>query len=100
MKTSRLSPFDLVSFADAARLRGVSRQSITKLVNKDRFKTYTVAGRKFLSKKEIEDYMPLAAGRPPAGKKKKNILPYPTPKPQLLKVAEDPPKRKPGKQQY
>jgi hypothetical protein len=97
MKTSQLSAFDLISFADAARLRDVSRQSITKLVNKGRFKTFTVAGRKFLSRKEIEDYSPLTAGRPPAGKKKKNILPYPIPEPGLLKVAEDPPRRKSGK---
>jgi len=97
MKIIKLSPDDLISFADAGRMRGVSRQSITKLVNKGRFKTFTVAGRKFLCRKEIEDYIPLSAGRPGAGKAKENVIPYPALRPELLKVAEDPPKKRPKK---
>ncbi len=55
---------DLISFADAARLRGVSRQSITKLVAKGRFNPVSIGGREFLNRMEVESYKPLKAGRP------------------------------------
>src|SRR5215213_9181227 len=56
---------DWITQAEAARLRKVTRQSITKLVQKGRFnKTLTVGGQVFLSRSEVLSYTPQTAGRP------------------------------------
>jgi hypothetical protein len=47
---------DLISQAEAARLRGVSRQAIAQMVVTGRLTVYQVAGRPLLSKKEVLDY--------------------------------------------
>ena len=64
MPTPLFNVNDLISFADAARLRGVSRQAMSRLVAKGRFRAVSIGGRGFLSRKEIENYVPLKAGRP------------------------------------
>ena len=53
-----------ISQADAARLRGVSRQAIAKLVNNGRLKTLVVGGRKFVSRVEVQSFQPTPSGRP------------------------------------
>jgi hypothetical protein len=58
---------DLISQAEAARLRGVSRSSMNELVQKGRFKIYVVAGRPLLSKTEVLNFEPDPGGRPPNG---------------------------------
>jgi hypothetical protein len=68
MKIINLNIDDLISFSEAARIRHVSCQAISKLVKKRRFKTFAIAGHKFLSRKEVEQFSPLHAGRP-IGKK-------------------------------
>jgi hypothetical protein len=55
---------DLISCAEAARIRGVSRQSMSRLAAKGRFRAVTIGGRDFVSRKEIEAYVPLKPGRP------------------------------------
>jgi hypothetical protein len=72
MPTSLFNLSDLVTFAEAARIRGISRQAMSRLVAKGRFGVVSVGGRGFLNRKEIENYVPLKAGRPvgsgPSGK--------------------------------
>ena len=60
---------DWISQAEAARLRGVTRQAIAKLIQKERLKTLDVAGRTLVSKSELLKFKALTAGRP---KKEKN----------------------------
>jgi hypothetical protein len=67
---------DLISQADAAGLRGVSRASINELVKRGRLKTVEIGGKIFLYRSEVENFEPQPGGRPPkakangAGKKK------------------------------
>jgi predicted DNA-binding protein (UPF0251 family) len=56
---------DLITQADAARLRGVSRAAISELVSRGRFKIYEVAGRPLLSKTEVLNFEPDPGGRRP-----------------------------------
>ena len=67
MSTDFLS--DLITQAEAARLRGVSRQSIGKLVRQGKLKTYEVAGRQLLRKSEVVQYEIKPSGRPRKSKK-------------------------------
>jgi len=55
---------DLISQAEAARLRGVSRQAISNLVRRGKLKTYDVAGRQLLRKSEVMSYEIKLGGRP------------------------------------
>lgn len=60
-------PEQWVSQAEAAQMRGVSRQAIAKLVKKGRFTTLIVAGKILLRKSEVEKFKPQPPG--PAPKK-------------------------------
>jgi len=66
-KSNKISP-SWITQAEAARIRGVSRQAINKLVKKGRIKTLEIASLILVDKNEIEIYEALAPGRP-----KKNI---------------------------
>jgi predicted DNA-binding protein (UPF0251 family) len=55
---------DWISQAEAARIRGVSRQAITVLVRKGRLKKLEIGGRTFVRRKEVEEFTPEPAGRP------------------------------------
>lgn len=57
-------PEEWVSQAEAARIRGVSRQAIARLIRKGRFKALVVGGRSLLRKLEVESYRPESPGRP------------------------------------
>jgi len=58
-------PSDWISQAEAARLRGVSRQAIALLVKKKRLKVLKIGGRLLVSRKDLEAFKPEPAGRPP-----------------------------------
>ncbi len=60
---------DWISQSEAARLRGVTRQAIAKLVKKGRLKVLVLGGRAFVSKAEVARFEMQAAGRP---RKEKN----------------------------
>ena len=60
---------DWISQSEAARLRGVTRQAIAKLVKKGRLKVLVLGGHTFVSKSELACFEMQAAGRP---KKEKN----------------------------
>jgi hypothetical protein len=57
-------PKDLISQADAAKLRGVSRSSINELVTRGRLKTVEIGGKPYLFRKEVEGFEPDKGGRP------------------------------------
>jgi len=59
-------PNDWVSQAEAASLRGVSRQAIHQLVSKGRFRTYEVAGRVLVLREDVTTYTAEPSGRPPS----------------------------------
>ncbi len=59
---------DLITPAEAARLRGVTRSAITDLMKRGRLQTIEVGGRPFLYRKEVENFSPEITGRPPKAK--------------------------------
>jgi excisionase family DNA binding protein len=56
---------DWVSQAEAARIRGVSRQAIARLIKRGRFQTFTIGGKVLLRRAEVENYKPEQPGRRP-----------------------------------
>jgi len=58
-------PDEWISQADAARLRGVSRQAIALLVKKGRLPVLKIGGRLLVRRKEVEEFTREPAGRPP-----------------------------------
>lgn len=54
-----------ISQAEAARLRGVSRQAIAILVKKGRLPILKIGGRLLVRRKDVESFRPEPAGRPP-----------------------------------
>jgi hypothetical protein len=77
---------DLITQAEAARLRGVTRSAIAYLITQGRLRTYERFGVTFVSRREVENYEPLKPGPRPKAKtndapasKKKGSLPA-TPK--------------------
>jgi len=59
-----LTPDDWISQAEAARLRGVSRQAIARLIKKGRFQVLTIAGKTLLKRSEVAKYEREQPGRP------------------------------------
>lgn len=55
---------DWITLAEAARLRGVTRQAIGKLVKKGRLDSLIIGGQPFVSKTQILNYEAKKAGRP------------------------------------
>jgi excisionase family DNA binding protein len=47
---------DLISQKEAAELRGVSRSAVNELVKRGRLKVIEIAGKKFLSRQEVESF--------------------------------------------
>ena len=63
---------DLITQAEAARLRGVTRSAIAYLIAQGRLRTYERFGVTFVSKSEVEGYEPLKPGpRPSSAKSQK-----------------------------
>lgn len=55
---------DWISQSEAARLRGVSRQAIAKLIHRGRLSAQAIGGRMLVRKSEVEVFVPLPIGRP------------------------------------
>jgi len=64
MSTHYFDPSAWISQSEAARIRGVSRQAIARLVAKGRFKKFSVGGRTLLSRADVENFKPEMPGRP------------------------------------
>ncbi len=54
-----------ISQAEAARIRGVSRQAIADLVKRQRLETLKIGGRLLVRRKEVEEFKQQLAGRRP-----------------------------------
>lgn len=65
------NPIDWVSQAGAAKMRGVTRQAIARLVRKGRFTTLVVGGKILLKRSEVEGFKPKSPGPSPKGKPSK-----------------------------
>jgi len=61
-----LDSSDWVSQSEAARLRGVSRQAISKLVRNGRLTSIVIGGHTLVSRAEVLAFQPRSAGRPKA----------------------------------
>lgn len=59
-----ISSEEWVSQAEAARLRGVSRQAIARLIKKGRFRVLRIAGKVLLKRTDVKSFEPEPAGRP------------------------------------
>jgi predicted DNA-binding protein (UPF0251 family) len=70
-KLKSFDPADWISQSEAARLRGISRQAISNLVAKGRFKTLIIAGKTLLCRSDVEKFQPNPAGRPAKRKRAK-----------------------------
>lgn len=57
-------PEDWISQSEAARLRGVSRQAISKLIKKGHLRTLLVGGYVLVNRTDVKDFQPGNAGRP------------------------------------
>jgi excisionase family DNA binding protein len=58
------NPNEWISASEAARLRGVSRQAIGNLVRRRRLRTLQFGGKTFVSRADVEAYVPDPGGRP------------------------------------
>lgn len=56
---------DWVSQSEAARLRGTTRQAVSRLVDRGRLSVLDVGGRKLVRRSEVMSFDPLPAGRKP-----------------------------------
>jgi excisionase family DNA binding protein len=65
-----MSSNDLITQAEAARLRGVTRAAINDLIKRGKLKVKRVGSVVFLSRRDVQNYTPEAGGRP-AGRKEK-----------------------------
>ena len=53
-----------INKAEAARVRGVTRQAIAKLVAKGKLDTLKIAGHTLVKRADVEAYKPEPGGRP------------------------------------
>jgi len=65
-----ISPSEWISQAEAAQLRGVSRQAISKLVRKGRLKSIVVGGHTLVCRADVLSFNPRTAGRPKSDRRK------------------------------
>ncbi len=63
---------DLITQAEAARVRNVTRSAIGYLISQGRLKTYERYGMRLLSRREVTDYEPLKPGPIPKAKPAQN----------------------------
>jgi len=63
-KAEKIVELDWISQAEAARIRGVSRQAISRLVQKGRLRTLSIGGHVLVSREDVKRFKPLDPGRP------------------------------------
>jgi len=64
MSSDFRDPSDWISQAEAARVRGVSRQAIALLVKRGRLPVLRIGGRLLVRRKDVEQFTPEPGGRP------------------------------------
>ena len=67
-----INPKDLVTYTTAAQMRGVSRQAISRLVERGKLTAVEIDGHKFLFRDEVKKYEPSIGGRPKQSTKRRN----------------------------
>jgi Transcriptional regulator, AbiEi antitoxin len=70
-KMEEIDMNDLVTRTQAAEIRGVSRSAIADLIKRGRLQPIEIAGRAFLSRREVEAFEPDPGGRPSKTKDEK-----------------------------
>jgi len=55
---------DWISQVEAARIRGVSKQAIAKLIARKRLSAREIGGRMLVRRSEVEAFVPMPIGRP------------------------------------
>jgi predicted XRE-type DNA-binding protein len=66
---SKKIPIDLITQAEAARIRDVTPEAIANLIKRGRLTAYDIAGRVHVRRSDVENFEKKAAGRPRATKK-------------------------------
>lgn len=64
LASNHINPDDWISQAEAADLRGVTRQAISQLVQKRRFRTLEIGGRTLVNREDVVNFEPDKGGRP------------------------------------
>lgn len=59
-----INPSEWISQAEAARLRKVSRQAISKLIRNRRLRYMQIGGHILVNRFDVENFQPLEPGRP------------------------------------
>ena len=66
--TKKAAVEDLISIAEAARLRGVTHGAIRNLIDRGRLSSVEIAGRRLVARSEVEAFEPEKGGRPSSKK--------------------------------
>lgn len=61
---TKIESNDLLTVTQAAKKRGVTRQAISHLIRQGKLPFVEIAGKKFISCKELNEYEPDVGGRP------------------------------------
>lgn len=67
---SKINPSEWISQTEAAKLRGVSRQAIWKLVARGRIKSIEIGGHRFVSFEGVKGFQRVRPGRSNAEKRR------------------------------
>lgn len=60
----KIDPEELLSVADAAKLRGVSRQAINHLIRQNKIGFIQIGRNRFILRQSLESFTPDKGGRP------------------------------------
>lgn len=66
---AKIDPDELLTVAQAAKMRGVTRQAINHLIRQGKLKVVEIAGRRFVKRGDVESFVPDRGGRPIDDKK-------------------------------
>ena len=66
--TKSINPDELLTVSQAADERGTTRQAINYLVRQGKLETVEIAGRRFITRRALAQYVPDPGGRPPKEK--------------------------------
>jgi len=60
----KIDPDELLTVAQAAAVRGVTRQAINYLIREGKLPSVEIAGRRFVKMADVESFVPDKGGRP------------------------------------
>jgi|GEM_PF-2231583 len=65
-----INPKDWITLTTAAKMRGVTRQAISRLVQRGNLSVVEIDGQRFVKRSEVAKYKPGIGGRPKRAAKK------------------------------